>query len=73
MIEAYYSDSRAAGLLSELERQIAAYRVLDCDHPLIISRDGLLYLLVDDTEFTRLLCAEYAAWALTAEMAKAVA
>lgn len=71
MIETYYSDSRIAGLLAELERQIAAYRVLDCDHPLIVARDGLLYLLVDDTEFTRLLCAEYAAWALDAEQAKA--
>ncbi len=33
--------------------------------------NSLNYLRTDDTEFTRLLVCEYAAWALDAEQAKA--
>lgn len=55
------------GLLTALESQIAAHRILDCDDVLIIARDGLLFLQTDDTDFTRLLVADCAAWAVETE------
>ncbi len=69
MIETYYSPATIAGLLAELETAIAAYRVLACDHPLIVARDGITYLQTDDSECTRLLVCEYAAAAGESEAA----
>lgn len=55
------------GLLAALESLIAQHHILDCDDVLITARDGLLFLQVDDTDFTRLLCADFAAWAVETE------
>jgi hypothetical protein len=54
-------------LLRQLEIMIAAHTHLSVDDALVVARDGLLFLLTDDSDFTRLLVCDFAAWALETE------
>lgn len=61
------TNTEIVDLLRALETEIARHKFLSVDDALIVSRDGLLFLQTNDSDFTRLMVCDLARWTLETE------